>query len=411
MLKRKVLLLATLAIVLITAAPTSALFAGQTQLSADLAAKKIVEIAQTADVQVKNLIDSVYADDEALQKITDTDLMGNFEGNVSLYEEGVSWLTTAEQALESADYDQAIIDAKEALQTFRQVFKSINWILQDAGLKTNQELDAASLLDAINRALTKIERLRELLPADTVDQIALLDQAENLLNIEEAQNLILEGKLSTVADNLSQANQLITQVYQYLKFEAELSNTDRIYGYLQGTTQTRERFRERFGQANAEGVDVTAVLNSLGYQNEEEFMKALQNMTQAAQGEIGNMDEIMQELEAINLGIQQMDQTLTQEMNRHQYGQNGNNANSASDSGNTATAGTENGAGNTNSQTGTTGVGGNTEAGTGNTNTGTGTTGNGSGSGNSGTSGSGANDAGSGSNESGNGSGSGGSGR
>ena len=93
--------------------------------------------------------------------------------------------------------------------------------------------------------------------------------------------MILEGKLSTVADNLSQANQLITQVYQYLKFEAELSNTDRIYGYLQGTTQTRERFRERFGQANAEGVDVTAVLNSLGYQNEEEFMQALQNMTQS----------------------------------------------------------------------------------------------------------------------------------
>ena len=140
MLKRKVLLLATLAIVLITAAPASALFAGQTQLSADLAAKKIVEIAQTADVQVKNLIDSVYADDEALQKITDANLMENLEGNVSLYEEGVTWLTTAEQAFENADYNQAIIDAKEALQAFRQIFKSINWILQDAGSKNKPRI-------------------------------------------------------------------------------------------------------------------------------------------------------------------------------------------------------------------------------------------------------------------------------
>lgn len=380
--KSRVFLLAIFAIALITIAPASALFAGQNQ-PLDLTAKKIVEIAEAAEGQVKNLIDTIYADEEALQKITEADLMDNLEHNVALHEEGVEWLNLAEQAYENADYNQAVVDAKEALRTFRQVFKSINLILQDAGLKTDQQLDAVSLVEAINRALNKIAKLREILPSDAIDQIIMLDQAEALLNIEEAQNLILEGKLGDLQDRLIQANQLITQVYQYLKFEAEECNTDRIYGYLQGAAQSRERIRERFGAANTEGVDVTSVLNSLGYQNEEEFMQALQNNIQNAQGEIGNLDSVIQELNAINEAIQQMDQTLTQEMNRHrQQGQNGNGNNEAG-SGDTGTSGFENGAGN-NAETGT---GSNTESGAGFNNSGSGTTGNGSGSDNSGTSG------------------------
>lgn len=409
MLKRKVLLLAILAIVFITLAPVSALFAGQNQLSIDLTAEKVVEIAQTAEAQVKNLIDYIYANDEALQKITDAKLMENLEGNVSLHEEGVVWLTSAEQKLESSNYNQAIIDAKEALQDFRQALKSINWILQDVGLKPAQEVDATSLLDSINRALTKIQRLRELLPTDAVEQMELLIQAEDFLNLEENKNLLAEGKLTKVSDNLSEANQLISQVYQYLKFEAELSNTERIYGYLQGTSQMRERFRERFGQAIVEGVDVTAVLNSLGYKNEEEFMQTLQNMTQDAQGEIGNMDNVLHQLESINHAIQQMDQSLTQEMNRHQHGQKGNDYNTATDSGNGALSESGNEPGNTNTGTGATGTSGNTE--TGNTNTGTGTTDIGNGFGNSGTTGGDGHGSGPSSSGSGSGSGAGGSGR
>ncbi len=403
--KSRVFLLAIFAIALITIAPASALFAGQNQ-PLDLTAKKIVEIAQAAEAQVKDLIDSIYADDEALQKIAEADLTDNLEHNVALHQEGVEWLTLAEQAYENAEYNEAVADAKEALRTFRQVFKSVNLILQDVGLRTEQQLDAVSLVEAINRALNKIAKLREILPSDAIDQIDMLDQAEDLLNIE-AQNLILEGKLSEAQDLLSQANQLITQVYQYLKFEAEECNTDRIYGYLQGAAQSRERIRERFGSAGAEGVDVTSVLNSLGYQNEEEFMQALQNNIQNAQGEIGNLDSVIQELNAINQAIQQMDQTLTQEMNRHrEQGQNGS-GNSETGSGNTGTSGFENGAGN-NAETGT---GSNTESGAGNNISDSGTTGNESGSGNSGTSGGSGYGSGAGTSGSGSGSGSGGSGQ
>jgi hypothetical protein len=355
--KSRVWLLATFAIVLVTMASASALFAGQAQTPENLVAENIVDLAQKADVQVKNLIDSVYSDDIALQKITDANLIVHLEGNVSLYDQGVVLLAEAESALENKDYDAAISSAREALQTFRQVFKSINWILVDAGLKTGQEVDATSLLDAANRTLSRIAHLRELLPSNATDQFALLDQAQALLNLADLENLILEGKTSAVADNLRQANELVSQVYQYLKLQAEESNTVRICGYLGEMEQVRERLRERFRYAGSVGMNVDEVFQSLGYHNETEFMEALQNMTQNAQGEMGNFAAVMGDLEVLGQMVHQMDQTLTQEMNRYQ-GQHGSDGMGSGSGYGSQSPGTSSGAsGNTESGTGTSGTG------------------------------------------------------
>jgi hypothetical protein len=403
--KSRVWLLATFVIVLVTMAPASALFAGQAQTPENLVAENIVDLAQKANMQVKNLIDSVYADDEALQKITDANLIVQLEGNASLYNHGVALLTNAEAALENKDYNASISSAREALQTFRQVFKSINWILVDAGLKTGQGIDATSLLDAANRTLNKIAHLREFLPSNATDQIALLDQAQTLLNLADLENLIVEGKASVVADNLKQANGLISQVYQYLKIQAEKSNTVRISGYLGEMEQARERLRERFRYAGSLGLNVDGVFESLGYHNETEFMNALQNMTQNAQGEIGDITAVMKVLEALGQMVQQMNQTLTQEMNRYQaqHGSDGmgsgsgNGSQSPGTNSGSATSGSGYGSG----SAGTSGSGissgasGNTESGTGpsgygsgagTTSPGTGTADSGTGTGKAGTS-------------------------
>jgi tetratricopeptide (TPR) repeat protein len=375
MLKRtRVWLLATFAIVLVTMAPASALFAGQAQTPENLVPENIVDLAQKANMQVKNLIDSVYADDEALQKITEAIFSVQLEGNVSLYNQGVVLLTEAETALENKDYDAAISSAREALQTFRQVFKSINWILVDAGLKTGQEIDATSLLDAANRTLIRIAHLRELLPFNATDQIALLDQAQVLLNLADLGNLILEGKSSVVADNLREASESVSQVYQYLKLQAEESNTGRICGYLGEMEQARERLRERFRYADSLGLNVNGIFESLGYHNETEFMNALQNMAQNAQGEMGNFTAVMNNLEVLGQMVQQMNQTLTQEMNRYQgqhgSGGNGNGSGYASESPGTNSVTS----GNTESGTGVSGYG----SGAGTNGTGTASGGNGS---------------------------------
>ena len=308
-------MLAMLMSVIMTASPASAILYGQAQIQAT-PAEELVELADRAEQQVKNLIDLVYANETALQKIEDVGLIDELESNVTLYGEGVGNLTAAYDALEIPDYEAAIDYATEALRIFREVFRSIHVILEDAGLQKGHLVDNQGLLEAITRQLQRIDRLREILPEDAPEEIKqLLDDAEALLDIEAARALLLEGKETEVISNLQEANQLISQVYQYLKAQGEESNSWRIGDYCE---RARERIRERFRYGSDEGIDFSAVLESLGYQSENQFMETLQNMIQTAQGKTGDFKKAMQDLEAIGQMVQEMDQALTQEINRHQ---------------------------------------------------------------------------------------------
>ena len=323
-------MLAMLASVIMAAAPASAILYGQAQIQAT-PAEELVKLADRAEQQVKNLIDLVYANETALQKIGDVGLLDELEGNMTLYEEGVGNLTAAHDALEVADYEGAVNYATEALRVFREVFSSIHLILEDAGLQKGQLVDNQGLLEAMTRQLQRIDRLREILPEDAPQEITqLLDDAEALLDIDAARTLLLEGNTAEVISNLQEAKELISQVYDYLKAQAEESNTWRIYGYCE---RVRERIRERFRQCNQMGINCTDVLEALGYQSENQFMETLENRIQAAQGKIGDFRNTLQDLEAIGQMVQEMDQALTQEMNRYQNGSGSGNDGSGSGSG------------------------------------------------------------------------------
>jgi flagellin-specific chaperone FliS len=329
--KRQLVALAVLASVIMAAAPVSAIFYGQGQIQAS-PAEELVKLADRAEQQVKNLIDLVYANETALQKIEDVGLLDELEGNVTLYDEGAGNLTAAHDALEAADYEAAVDYATEALSIFREVFSSIHMILEEAGLQKGQLVDNQGLLEAMTRQLQRIDRLREILPEDAPEEITqLLDDAEALLDIDAARALLVEGNAEEVISNLQEAKGLIAQVYDYLKEQAEESNAWRIYGYCE---RVRERIRERFRQGNQTGVDFTDVLESLGYQSENQFMETLENMIQAAQGKAGDFKNALQDLEAIGQMVQQMDQALTQEMNRHQNGSGSGSDGGGSGSGN-----------------------------------------------------------------------------
>jgi len=327
--KSQIVVLAMLVSVIMAAAPASAIFYGQAQIQAT-PAEELVELADRAEQQVKNLIDLVYANETALQKIEEVGLLDELESNVTLYREGVGNLTAAYDALEIADYEGAIDYATEALRIFREVFRSIHIILEDAGLQKGHLVDNQGLLEAIIRQLQRIDRLREILPEDAPEEIKqLLDDAEALLDIEAARELLLEGKETEVISKLQEAKQLVSQVYQYLKEQAEESNSWRIGNYCE---RARERIRERFRYGSDEGIDFSAVLESLGYQSENQFMETLQNMIQTAQGKAGDFKKAMQDLEAIGQMVQEMDQALMQEINRHQnrYGAGSNSGGSGS---------------------------------------------------------------------------------
>ena len=84
------------------------------------------------------------------------------------------------------DYEEAIDNAREALEIFRDALRSINVILYEADVEIGQLLDPQILQEAIGRSLDRVSELRALL-AD-VDMLTKLDDAEELLN--EAQDLL-----------------------------------------------------------------------------------------------------------------------------------------------------------------------------------------------------------------------------
>jgi uncharacterized membrane protein YgcG len=325
--KRQLVVLAMLVSIIMTTAPASALLYGQGQIQESLA-EELVDVADKAEQKVKNIIDLIYANEIALQKIEEVGLVEELEGNVTLFGEGVASLTAAYDSLEISDYDLAADYATESLSVFREVYSFIQVILEAAGLQEGYLVDNQGLLEAVMRELQRIDYLREILPEYAPDDIKqLLDDAEHLLDIEAVRTLLLEGKETEVLSNLQDAKQLISQVYQYLKEEAEYSNTWRILSYCE---RVQERIRERFRAGTQAGIDFTSVLQSLGYQSETQFMEILQNMIQTTQGKTDSFKNALQDLEAIGNMVQEMDQALNQEIQRHQ----GGNGSAGGDGGN-----------------------------------------------------------------------------
>ena len=150
--KNKLAVLTMLMAVIIVAAPGSAMI-GQGQAIPE---EQLVAVADRAEQQVKNLIDLVYANESALNKIEEFGLLDALEGNVSLYDEGVGNLAAAHDALDSENYEGAVDYATEALSVFREVFSSIHMILEDTGLQKCELAECEGLLDAMSRQLQRI---------------------------------------------------------------------------------------------------------------------------------------------------------------------------------------------------------------------------------------------------------------
>jgi len=314
--KRQLVVLGVLLSVVIMAAPVSAIFGqGQVQSTSE---EQLVEVVDRAEKQVKNLIDLVNENETALEVIEDVGLLDELIGNMKLYDEGVEKWITAQDALDLEDYEGAVDYATEALSIFREVFSSIHFILKDAGLETGQLVDNQGLLEAMTRQLQRIDHLRDLLPDEAPEEIIqLLGDAEALLDVEAARALLLEGKVTEVRGILQEAKELISQVYDYLKEQAEGLNAGRIDGYCE---RVRERMRERFRNGNQLGIDFSGVLESLGYQNENQFMETLENMIQTAEGNQANFQNALEDLDEIGQMVQEMDQAITQKMNQEMNG-------------------------------------------------------------------------------------------
>jgi len=308
----KLAIVIVLATIIVMAVPVSAaMFYGQSEGDK---AEKIVELADRAGQKVENLIDLVYVNDTVLEMIDNATLLDELEGNVTLFDEGKANVTAAYDALEAEDYEGAVANATQALEIFRDVFRSINFILCESEVQRGQIVDGQGLLVAMQRALERIERLRELLPEDATEALELLDNATSYLDIDTARLWLLDGNITETAYNLTQANHLISEAHQYLKTQAEQGNAGRMQNYLRIMERVRERIRENLESAGNEGIDVDGVLQSLGYQNVTEFEQALQNMTENAEQKMGEIRDAIKDLKEIGQTMKEMGKALAQEI-------------------------------------------------------------------------------------------------
>ena len=309
--KTKVAVLVILTFTILAMAPLMSIAQGQIQANS---AQQIVLLAERAAVKVQNLIDSVAANGDAELAIEASGLTDQYTGNLSLFNtEGTDSLNDAKTALASSDYDAAIDNAFDALKIFREVYSSINVILDKVGLRPEQLLDDQGLLEAITRELERIEHLRDILPEETPQEISdLLDNAEDLLN--KAKVSLVDGDIAEAKSMFLEAKQDIGEVYQYLKVQAEESNEWRLINYCQGL---QERVQDRLRYGRDQGVDVVAVLQSFGYQSESQLMQTIQSHTQAALGE-QNFESALQDCEQVSLMVIQMDQAINQQMKQQQ---------------------------------------------------------------------------------------------
>ena len=319
--------IAILAIIIVSTGSVSAMFYGQ---SPERRAERIYEIAESAGQRVADLIDLVYVNDTVLELIENATLLEALENNVTRYNEGMENVTNAYDALEAEDYEGAIANATQALHIFKEVLRSIHIILRDSEVQRGLIVDAQGLLVAMGRALERIERLRELLPEDAEQALALLDEATNYLDIDEARLWLLDGNVTETAHNLTQANQLIAQVHRLLRDQAKRLNTWRIHNFLRGIHRIGGRLSWRLGVAHGEGVNVTAVLEDLGYENITDFTQRMQNMTESALEKIENFKDAIEDLKEVGRMLREMDHALAQAIRSHRWqhgfgpGNNGN---------------------------------------------------------------------------------------
>jgi len=266
----------------------------------------LLDIAERAHQKVESLFEWVES-----QQIDDVKFQDDMVTYEALFEDGETLLGDAQDAFEAEDFEGAVENAIEALKVFRDVLRSVYASLEEAGVDTEELVDCQGFLDSIVRARARIAYLRVIIEDNTEVEV-LLVEAEGYL--ERAEELIATD-LSEASYYLRQANQLISEVHAILKEEAGLSNEWRIFEYCE---RTRERTRERFRGGRDQGINIDAFLESLGYQNENQFMETLEGLIQNAKNNSENFSESLDVLEAIGNMLREMDGELTQEINQHQ---------------------------------------------------------------------------------------------
>lgn len=219
--------------------------------------EKILWIANTAKRRVEILINLTLTNETIIEKIQDAGLEEELNGNLSLFSEGVELLDSATIFFNEGDYVNATTYAMQAMEIFRSVFRNINRILCQADVRREELIDGRGLLEAINRALARVEKIKSLLTnleakgINVSEILEILEEAESYLNVTKAIELLQQGNVSAVSEGmLAKANKLIAQALRELKEKIRESVAERIEQFKRKLERLRERIRERLREIN-----------------------------------------------------------------------------------------------------------------------------------------------------------------
>ena len=276
----------TVLLVLLALVPTSLSFA----LNEEKEEKKIekfIELAERARDKTETLINITSENTTAMLAIQAEGLLGEFEDNLILFDEAAQNVTNAQERLVAGDLEGAIANVTYAMEVFRDVFKAIHIILRDSGLAKGELIDAQGLIQAMKRALERIDRLEGIggLPEEVE---WLLGNATLYLNITAAIEWLQESRVSDTAHNLTQANKLIADAHKALKEAAKEMNTNRIRNYFKVMYNFRERLQRQLEKVEDKAeVEETLGLadgfigDAEGFFDGEEYSKALEKLEEA----------------------------------------------------------------------------------------------------------------------------------
>ena len=291
---------ALLTLVMLSLVPVSVSYAQNLNGNMQKKAEKLIDVADSASDKVENLIALIYSNQTAIHTITVAGLFDELEANRSLFETwGLGNLTDAHNALEEGIFTEAIANATQSLSIGREVIKALNNILADSEVERGRLVYGQGLIEAMKRALNKIERLREIpeLPEDIQD---LLNESETYLNIEEARIWLSQGRVNETAHNKTQANKLISEAHRYLKEMAKQQNTRRIQNYM--------RIMEKFCNRAEEELQGAEQLQAR-LQNE------VRNIIQLAQGDLedGNYEDALAKLVEARISLRHVEREIKQQ--------------------------------------------------------------------------------------------------
>ena len=216
----------------------------------------MLRIAERTADRIDGFIEKIRRNDVLLKGLEKADLLDDFNGNASAFEEAKGLLDEAKALIEKENYTQAMVKVKEALAAFRRIYGMMHRIIGRVTAAENQR-KAEGLIVAANRTLERLERLAGEADEEAAD---FIEQARNLLNLTEIRALIKAGNVSEAAHRLAEAKKLTAEAFKALKAKAEERLPQRTERFLEMIRELRRRAAEKIRNA---GLNASMILGNL----------------------------------------------------------------------------------------------------------------------------------------------------